>query len=256
MSDKKLIKKRFEKSLKTYADSAIVQKDMALKLTQLIPGNHYANVLEIGAGTGFLTECINEKLVIENYWVNDLSPKVEDFIKNELWHNEKGIVNKNLLIGDAEKIEFPGNLDLVASGATFQWIKDLEKLLNKIHAKMRVGHNGILAFSTFLDGNFTEFKDTLGISLDYLNETKLKSICEKNFEILYFEQELVTVEFDDIKQLLRHIKLTGANALTEHKWAKSTLMQFENDYKNRYEKMVLTYNPAFMILTPRIINNF
>ena len=40
------------------------------------------------------------------------------------------------LPGDIEKLALPGNLDLVVSSATFQWMSDLPTLLKKIHGAL------------------------------------------------------------------------------------------------------------------------
>ena len=52
---KSLIKQRFSKSLKSYNKCAIVQKQMAHNLFDMIENNSYNNILELGCGTGFVT---------------------------------------------------------------------------------------------------------------------------------------------------------------------------------------------------------
>ena len=62
MIDKSLVKKRFSKSLKTYDDNAIVQKQMAEKLVDFLPKKEFNSVLEIGCATGLLTKQLKTKL--------------------------------------------------------------------------------------------------------------------------------------------------------------------------------------------------
>ena len=50
-----LVKERFRKCLKTYDDNAIVQKIMAQNLVSELEQKKYNKVLEIGCGTGILT---------------------------------------------------------------------------------------------------------------------------------------------------------------------------------------------------------
>ena len=51
----KLIKTQFEKSMAKYDENALVQQLMAEKLVKALincAGNNFANILELGAGTG------------------------------------------------------------------------------------------------------------------------------------------------------------------------------------------------------------
>ena len=59
--DKELVAQRFFRSLDTYEDNAIVQREMADTLIMMLSntGNtSYSNCLEIGAGTGMLSRSL------------------------------------------------------------------------------------------------------------------------------------------------------------------------------------------------------
>ena len=57
-----LIKQRFSRSLQTYEQTAIVQREMAKILTEFLPQNkNFDSILEIGCGTGFLTRELVKK---------------------------------------------------------------------------------------------------------------------------------------------------------------------------------------------------
>lgn len=60
--NKNLIQKRFAKNLNTYNDNAKIQKIMAEKLVSLSDRKDYDSILEIGCGTGLLTEKVLKKL--------------------------------------------------------------------------------------------------------------------------------------------------------------------------------------------------
>ena len=67
MSDKNLIRQRFQKSLKTYCSNAAVQIIMAQKLTDMLGRNKFSSVFEVGCGAGILTEKIKEKISYKSY---------------------------------------------------------------------------------------------------------------------------------------------------------------------------------------------
>ena len=88
MINKELIIQRFSKSLTTYNDEAIIQKKIICKLTEYIKAlkldNHYDNVLEIGCGTGLLTEKIGELFSPKNLFLNDICDDVKNYLNNNI----------------------------------------------------------------------------------------------------------------------------------------------------------------------------
>lgn len=59
MINKDLVKFRFQKSINTYDNCAVIQKEMAHLLIEKILancGNSFDKVFEFGAGTGFLSK--------------------------------------------------------------------------------------------------------------------------------------------------------------------------------------------------------
>lgn len=79
---KSLIKQRFSKSLKSYNECAVVQKQMAKKMFSMIKGNSFNNILELGCGTGFVTKLVNENIQYNCYDVIDIVENCEEYIKN------------------------------------------------------------------------------------------------------------------------------------------------------------------------------
>ena len=65
MPNKKLIKFRFKKSIKTYDTSAVIQKEMAGHLIDKVLvycGDTFDKIFEFGTGTGFLSKNIQDKI--------------------------------------------------------------------------------------------------------------------------------------------------------------------------------------------------
>ncbi|MCG8697282.1 MAG: methyltransferase domain-containing protein, partial [Bacteroidales bacterium] len=123
--DKKLVRKRFQKSIATYNCKAEVQKDVALKLMATLiktNGSKYDKILEIGCGTGFLTREILEQCTIGHYSINDLNENAFSYI-DEIFNNSN-YRTFNFLKGDAEELNFPTELDLVISSSTIQWFEN------------------------------------------------------------------------------------------------------------------------------------
>jgi malonyl-CoA O-methyltransferase len=61
------------------------------------------------------------------------------------------------------------------------------------------------------------------------------------------EEDIISLEFNSPKEVLKHIKNTGVNALSQTIWTKSDLINFEKNYpQTNQEKFSLTYNPVYI----------
>lgn len=243
--DKNLIKKRFEKSFSTYSKNAIVQEKMSNDLlSKLIQyqGNKFDKILEIGCGTGFLTGEIINNINFDEIYINDI-------IENALGNIKIFGDNLNFLYGDCEKIPFPPDLDLIISNATFQWIEDLQSLLEKTHLSLK--EKGIIAFTTFGEQNFHQIKTITGKSLNYYTKEAIENMINEKFKIIYLHSENINVEFKNAQEILKHLKKSGVNALEKIIWTKKDLKKFDDKYnklfRNSNGKLELTYQPLYFI---------
>lgn len=235
---KEILKERFSKSLDTYQENAIIQRKMAEKLVDFLDVQ-YKNVLEIGCGTGLLTKQITERVLYNNYTAIDIVKECEPYIKSI---NE----NINFITSDIEDITLENQYDLIISNAVFQWLSDFKKFSKNIQKNIKEG--GTFAFTTFGKNNFKELKDVSNLSLNYYSLDEIKSMfTEYDIEIL--EEETIEIEFNDIKEMLEHIKKTGVNSVSEKTWGIKEINNFKENYKKLYgDNVQLTYNPIFVLL--------
>ena len=234
--NKELIHQRFAKNLKSYDENARIQKRMAERLMDFAKKKEYDNILEIGCGTGFLTRLINENLTFKTYTAVDIVENCESFIKN---------INPNIqFFGEDIEVFLDKNIqnyDLIVSNATLQWIENFEPLVKKLETLLNP--NGELIFSTFGKENFREIYHLLGTSLNYYSEKELKDL----FKTSTITPEIHIMAFSEPKEVLRHLQLTGVNAIEQKSWTKKDLIKFENGYKNICSKRpTLTYNPIYI----------
>ena len=78
----KFIKQQFEKSMDKYNENAIVQKIVAQKLVKKLVDieTNFENILELGSGTGLLTQEIVGNIKYKNYYANDLTEKSKQYV--------------------------------------------------------------------------------------------------------------------------------------------------------------------------------
>lgn len=222
-----LIIKRFKRSLSTYDDNAQIQEIMATNLISLLPQKTFNSILEIGCGTGILTKKCVENLKFTNYTANDIVEECQNY-------THKINPNINFLKGDITTIDLPQKYDLIISNAVFQWFDSPNETITKL--KQNLSPNGILLFSTFGNKNFYELKEILNISIDYPLTNNIH------------KEEIYELTFPNCHEMLKHIKNTGVNAITEYKLTRKKLDELNNKFIENYGQVKLTYNPIYVIL--------
>ena len=236
--NKDLIQKRFAKNLDTYNDNAKIQKKMAERLLLFLDRKDFDDILEIGCGTGFLTLLVNEKFSFKTYTANDIVESCEKYVKE---------INPkiNFIPADIEKAveNSDKKYDLIISNAVFQWVENLESFIKLLVSKLNDG--GVLLFSTFGPENFREVNFVLGKTLPYYSANELQEIIKDYKNIV--EQEMHVMAFKTPKDILKHIKSTGVNALEMVSWTKTDMQKFENGYNNFCSGIpTLTYHPIYV----------
>ncbi len=242
MINKALVKKRFSKSLKTYEENAIIQKIMAKKLIKLLDSKEYNSIFEIGCATGILTKEIKNTLNFKEYSANDIVEKSQEYINKIIYPN-------TFLAGDIEEIKLNKKYNLILSNASLQWCNDIEKVLEKLINSLE--EKGTLAISIFGDNNLKEIKDVFHIENNTYSSAKLRKSLEK-YNLIKFEEEEFKIEFENPIMILKHLKLTGVNAIKEFALTKKKLKEFEEEYIRKYQnngKVLLTYNPVYIKIT-------
>ena len=235
--NKELIKNRFQKNLKTYDKNASVQKKMADKLLKMLNRKNFDNVLEIGCGTGILTKSAISNLVYEKYTAIDIV-NCEKYIK-EISENI------NFIEQDAEDYIKNNNVkyDLILSNAALQWVNNFPDFIHLLVSNLNP--NGILLFTTFGTENFREISFALDKSLKYYSLSQLKDMFSEYQPLI--EEEIRILAFKTPKDVLKHISLTGVNAIEQAFWTKSKLREFENIFNNiSSNSPTLTYNPIYI----------
>lgn len=231
MLNKYLIKNKFSKSLSSYDKNAVVQKLMAEFLISKIKNKKFNKILEIGSYTGILTKLVLQNISFEKYVALDI---VDSFSYID------GLSSKiSFVQSDIEDFITGEKFDLIISNASLQWVDDFDKLCAKIYSLLN--HNGSFALSLFGSENLKEIKEVFGVGLKYYSIEQLEQIF-KDCEIT---SAIHKIKFNSSLDVLKHLKYTGVNSVTDKKFSykeiKSGLNLIENKFKN-----TLTYNPIYI----------
>lgn len=213
--DKSLVGRRFSAARETYRRGASVQRRVAESLWSrvepLIEGKRdFGRIIEVGAGTGVLTELYEMALTCGGCRCSSL----------ELWDLAEhfGMLpsNASWLTCDAEtcirSVE-PDSVNLLLSSSTLQWFHSPERFMAEAYRVLRKG--GIAAFALYGEGTFSQLRELTGVSLRYPSLATLKAALPADAIIEVGETESISMDFASPKELLRHLRETGVNGATE-----------------------------------------
>lgn len=233
MLDKNLIQEKFKNSIDFYDDNAIIQELMAKKLVSLIEQKKFKNILEIGSYSGVLTKKIVKNFDFELYLALDI---IDSFDKIK---NLSDKISFEQI--DVEKFKTNQKFDLIIANASLQWCNDFDGTIKKL--KSYLMPEGVFAITTFANDNFYEIRESFNTSLKYKSINELENLFSKNVKII---QEIHTLQFKNSNDLLKHIKLTGVNAVSKNVLTineiKNGLKILEKKFQNK-----LTYKPIYII---------
>lgn len=234
--DKTLVSRRFNDCHSTYMTEAVVQRDMAERLWSLVRphiGQSPRKLLEIGYGTGMLTEIYRSELPDADVTLWDLAPQPVDF-------------EAEIVAGDAERMicDLPdSSVDLILSASTVQWFNNLPRFI--LMALSKLAENGMMAFSTFGPGNFKEVTALTRLPLRYYSLDELSNMIPHGFVITNVAEELREMEFETPRQVMAHLGHTGVNAL---RGVDVSYQDFAARFPKADGRYRLTYHPQYIVI--------
>ncbi len=244
--DKQDIASRFRRSTESYEANATVQKQIVQHLAELlvvyVP--QASRTLEIGCGTGLLSEKIGRIWRDNHLYINDLVGEMCDKTLSRCHLPATRVIR-----GDIEQVVLSETFDLIVSASTFQWLANPLATFAKLAAQLLPG--GWLVFSTFGKDNFKELRSVTGQGLEYRSVAELQTLLPSELEVVYSEETCQVLTFKDPLEILRHVKKTGVNATdTNVVWTRGRMQTFAETYKMRFQQggtCPLTYHPIYMV---------
>ena len=208
--NKARLAKAFDAAAATYDANAPIQRATAERLAARIaalPLPARPRILEIGCGTGFLTQALRQRLGPADWTITDLSPAMLAACRARLEDPE----GATFRVMDGERPDLsPGDgFDLVCASLAFQWFDDLDGALQRLSGLLRPG--GWLAFATLAEGTLEEWRVAhaeLGLKAgtpDFPSLEALSSMLGGPVE----GERLIHVQADG-RALVRGLKAIGA----------------------------------------------
>jgi len=244
--DKSHVSVCFGKALGTYDKSAVVQKNVADALADLMRQSGFptgANIYEVGAGTGLMTARL----------VAGFAPR--HIVANDLCADCAGPVSRvsggmaEFVAGDAEDLPVPAGTGTVVSCSTIHWFENKPAFFGKVANALPDG--GFFAFATYGPGNLREVRESGGAGLDYNSADEYKNMLDAaGFRIVATEDKTELIHFPDTRSLLRHFRETGVGGVARTKWDLRETRRFNREYERRFRDengLFLTYHPLCFV---------
>jgi malonyl-CoA O-methyltransferase len=213
MIDKSLLKKRFNKAAATYDEYANVQKKMGDALINLLQVNSKPiSILEIGCGTGYVTEKLLRLFPQSTITAVDLAPEMIAMARSRLNSNRVTFICE-----DVEQLRLDTTYNLIISNATFQWLNDVSQTLLRLHEVLRPGGN--LLFTTFGEKTFYELHTVYeqacqGITNKrmgqrFFTKSALKELCDA-YDHLCISEAYYVEHFPTVYEFFHSVRKVGA----------------------------------------------
>lgn len=241
----------FSKGSANYDREAYVQGVCAKKVGsflkaqqhRLIPGE----ILEIGCGTGFISQEVLAAFPFRKFTITDICPTMLFKCQS----NIKPSAGVDFALLDGEQFQEKGRYALIVSGLAFQWFRTFQKSVQRLFEGLKP--EGLLLFS-FLEANsFPEWQQMCAeTDIPYTGNDfpRLAELCALNFPCAHYWEEKITLIYPNALDCLKSFKRIGAGtSLKEKRLTSSQMLQLLKYWDAQSPGGVaITYNIAFAAL--------
>ncbi|KAA8389477.1 dethiobiotin synthase [Acetobacter tropicalis] len=206
-----LVRDRFDRAV-GYEGAATMQRVAAQrlfeKLQERMEGRVPLRILELGCGTGFLTEKLRNAWPQADIVATDIAPHMLERAQQRVG---EGLCYR---IMDAGEPDVSGPFDIVCGNLVFQWLEHPQQAIARLGRLLSPG--GILALSTLMDGTFQEWRTACAVEHEESGTPDYPSAASIGewYPSLFnggWETEACVQTFSNGRAFLRHLKETGAS---------------------------------------------
>lgn len=205
---KKQVIDRFNQSAATYDSAADLQRSVAGDLASKLEGIRADSILEIGCGTGLLSQELVTLFPTADFLLTDIASQMIEHCQRRFSSQPRV---KTLCV-DGENLLLDSSFDLIVSSMTLQWFNQLENSFHRIKALLNP--KGRFIFSLPGTHSLREWRDvceTFGVPVatpDFYSKEKLQEILPAcDFRVVEYKQPHQT-----LFSFLQSLKKIGARA--------------------------------------------
>ena len=233
----------FSRGAGNYARSADFQREIAEELFHFGSFTKPQRLVEIGCGTGFLSQHYATAFPDCHYTALDIAPGMIDEYR-------RGVNFGTSLVADGEGFSCPPNtLDGIVSSSTIQWFSEIKTTLENYKNFLQPG--GQIVISTFGPDFFREFRSCAPPQLlkafpHYYAPQELTDLFrEVGFEKIESKRWIKTQNYPDAKSMLRNMNQLGFGPLGSAPLEQGVMRRLLRDINAR-PTVELSYDTIFI----------
>ena len=196
---KQKVAESFDGCVDVYEEYSTIQRTVADALAAELPNYQAPSVLEIGCGTGFLTQHLLKRYPDGHFHITDIAPRMLAVARANIATDNRDI---EWFVMDGEAPQSGHRYDLIVSSMTFQWFEDLPRSLERLQGLLNPG--GCILYAMPGPETFKEWRRALEVhrlSPGVLDFEKPGSV---------FHEEHHVIPYQSAQNFLKHIRKTGA----------------------------------------------
>lgn len=197
-----------------YSTNAGIQRPIAQRLASRIAKldlPQSPRILEIGCGTGFLTQELMGQGLGGDWLITDKAPSMVDRCRKTV--GEAAARSFATLDGEYGMADHKGHYDLICASMAMQWFDDLPAAVSRLLENLRPG--GHLLFNTLASGTFKEWREAHHDTgqgdgaISFPTIASLRDMMAK-FGPVEFSVEHLPESHSNAREFLTRLKLMGA----------------------------------------------
>tara|TARA_B100000424_G_C22940806_1_gene500626 strand:- start:2323 stop:3078 length:756 start_codon:yes stop_codon:yes gene_type:complete len=245
---------RFSNVASTYDKHADPQRALADSLSIMMPDCNPDKILEIGSGTGILTQLLINTYPVSKIHGIDLSLSMINLCKEKFSNANVSFESSDVLTHSR-----PNYYDLIVSSSTLHWTNDLLFTLKKIYKNLKP--NGFFVLGMMLEGTLHEIRELKkeiaphkgkGLILPSYNKFN-DLILKSKFNILKKNHQEDKFIYPNTHTFIKAIHEQGVTTIPRHDRPlnKTELSKLVNLYEDKYktnEGIYATYETSCYLL--------
>jgi malonyl-CoA O-methyltransferase len=252
MRDKQKIAQTFGQAAALYQAHASLQRDCAAKLLTLLDGvgtqwqMPSGQILEVGCGTGFLTQGLCDRFPQQPLLATDLSAEMIAFCQQQLSQRRTGAIAFQQMDGE----QITGRYSLIVASFVIQWFQDPATTLQ--HWLKCLEPNGVLCLAFPSDGSFPEWRQACqALQIPFTanslpNVKKITHALSPYSQNYVLQEEIFATHHTNGSDFLRGLKAIGTGVNTSGKQLSSGQMKQLMAYW--HEPLQMHHAVAFLVM--------
>lgn len=237
--DKNKVKQSFASAVDSYDEMAYLQRKVGLQLFQQISEeSDYGLVVDVGCGTGFLTQQLIDLALVKQVLAIDIALSMVRRTRAKL----EEVENTQYICADAECMPLKKHsVDMIVSNLALQWCQNLTAVFNGF--KNTLNRDGQLLFSSFGPATLQELKRAWVEVDDYSHVNEFYSadeihdyLAQAGFTDIKITTKFYQSSYQTVVELMRELKGIGAHNVLSNRNRKTTSKTHMQTMISAYEQ--------------------